>query len=121
MGSNLPGSPVHGIPQTDILEWVAFFSSRDLPDPGIKPGAPVLAGRFFTTEPPGKPFLSISSLHSHDIGINGKDLMEHNYSSSSIAWHPKIQGNLKISLSNSYVPSTQIGNSKGKVNVNPSR
>ena len=30
----------------------------DLPDPGIEPtslGAPALAGRFFTTEPPGKP------------------------------------------------------------------
>ena len=30
----------------------------DLPDPGIEPAPPVasaLAGRFFTTEPPGKP------------------------------------------------------------------
>ena len=27
----------------------------DLPDPGIKPTSPALAGRFFTTEPPGKP------------------------------------------------------------------
>ena len=27
----------------------------DLPDPGIKPVSPALAGRFFTTEPPGKP------------------------------------------------------------------
>ena len=26
-----------------------------LPDPGIKPVSPALAGRFFTTEPPGKP------------------------------------------------------------------
>ena len=28
---------------------------RDLPGPGIKPVSPALAGRFFTTEPPGKP------------------------------------------------------------------
>jgi len=31
----------------------------DLPDPGIKPMAPefpALAGGFFTTEPPGKPY-----------------------------------------------------------------
>ena len=31
---------------------------RDLPDPGIKPSypaSPASAGRFFTTEPPGKP------------------------------------------------------------------
>ena len=31
-----------------------FPSPRDLPDPGIKPVSPVLAGGFFTTEPPGK-------------------------------------------------------------------
>ena len=27
----------------------------DLPDPGTEPASPALAGRFFTTEPPGKP------------------------------------------------------------------
>jgi len=27
----------------------------DLPDPGVKPTFPALAGGFFTTEPPGKP------------------------------------------------------------------
>ena len=31
-----------------------FPSPGDLPDPGIKPVSPALAGRFFTTEPPGK-------------------------------------------------------------------
>ena len=28
----------------------------DLPDPGIQLPSPALAGRFFTTEPPGKPY-----------------------------------------------------------------
>ena len=32
-----------------------FPTPGDLPDPGIKPGSPALAGGFFTTEPPGKP------------------------------------------------------------------
>ena len=32
-----------------------FSSPGDLPDPGFKPPFPALAGRFFTTEPPGKP------------------------------------------------------------------
>ena len=32
-----------------------FPPPRDLPDPGIKPASPGLAGRFFTTEQPGKP------------------------------------------------------------------
>ena len=27
----------------------------DLPDPGVDPASPALAGEFFTTEPPGKP------------------------------------------------------------------
>ena len=27
----------------------------DLPDPGMEPGSPALAGGFFTTEPPGEP------------------------------------------------------------------
>ena len=32
-----------------------FHAPGDLPDPGIKPRFPALAGGFFTTEPPGKP------------------------------------------------------------------
>ena len=28
---------------------------QDIPDPEIKPAPPALAGKFFTTEPPGKP------------------------------------------------------------------
>ena len=38
------------------LEWVAiFFYPGNLPNPGIKAASPELSGRFFTTEPPGKP------------------------------------------------------------------
>ena len=44
-----PGSSVHEILQTRILEWVAIPSPRDLPDSGIEPASPALAGRFFTT------------------------------------------------------------------------
>ena len=32
-------------------------SPGHLPDPGIKPVSPALAGGFFTTEPPGKPIV----------------------------------------------------------------
>jgi len=32
-----------------------FPTPEDLPDLGIKPVSPALAGRFFTTEPPGNP------------------------------------------------------------------
>ena len=36
-----------------MLEWVSDSSSGDLPNPGIEPASPALAGRFFTTESPG--------------------------------------------------------------------
>ena len=39
-----------------------FPSPGDLPNPGIEPGSPeslALAGRFFPTEPPGKPWPNI--------------------------------------------------------------
>ena len=52
-----PGSPVHGISQARILEWVPFPSPGDLPNSGIEPTSPALAGRFFTREPPEKPSL----------------------------------------------------------------
>ena len=41
------------------LVGLPFPSPRDVPDPGIKPVSPALAGGFFTTEPPGKPQRSV--------------------------------------------------------------
>ena len=57
---SLPGYSVHGISQARILKWIAISFSRGSSQPRdrTKPGSlvsPVLAGRFFTTEPPGKP------------------------------------------------------------------
>ena len=52
MDCSLPGSPVHGILQARILEWVVMPFSRDLPDPGVEPASfmsPALAGGFFAT------------------------------------------------------------------------
>ena len=46
---SLPGSIVHEIFQARILERVAISYSGDLPDPGIEPVSPALAGRFFIT------------------------------------------------------------------------
>ena len=55
MDCSPPGSPVHGILQARTLEWLPFLPPGDLPDPGIETVSHALAGRFFTTEPPGKP------------------------------------------------------------------
>ena len=39
-----------------------FPSPEGLPNPGIEPTSSALAGRFFTTEPPGKPIYLLSKL-----------------------------------------------------------
>ena len=60
MDCSPPGFSVHGILQARILEWVPFPPPGDLPHPGIEPASlasPALAGEFFTTEPPKKPYL----------------------------------------------------------------
>jgi len=46
---------VPGIIQARILERVAFSSSGDLPNPGIKPRSSALQVDFLPAEPPGKP------------------------------------------------------------------
>ena len=50
-----------GFPRQEYWSGLPFASPGDLPDPGIKPAFPVLAGGFFTTEPPGKPMCSITN------------------------------------------------------------
>ena len=54
MDCSPPGSPVHGISQARILDWVVI-PAGNLLDPGIEPTSLVSASRLFTTEPPGKP------------------------------------------------------------------
>ena len=44
-----------GFPRQEYWSGLLFPSSGDLPDPGIEPASPALAGGSLTTEPPGKP------------------------------------------------------------------
>ena len=44
-----------GFPRQEYWNGLPFLSPRDLPDPGIEPGSPALAGGFFTSKPQGKP------------------------------------------------------------------
>ena len=44
-----------GFPGQEYWSGLPFPSPGDLPDPGVEPKSPVLAGSFFTTDPPGKP------------------------------------------------------------------
>ena len=50
-----PGSSVHGIFQARMLEWDAISFSGGSSWTRDWYMSPVLAGRFFTTKPPGKP------------------------------------------------------------------
>ena len=59
MDYSLPGFSVHGISQPRILESVAISFSRESSWPMDQTHVSCLPGRFFTTEPPGKPTDSI--------------------------------------------------------------
>ena len=43
-----------GFPRQEYWSDLPFPTPGDLPDPGIEPVSPALAGGFFTTEPPGR-------------------------------------------------------------------
>ena len=44
-----------GFPKQECWAGLPFASAGDLLDLGVQPASLALAGRFFTTEPPGKP------------------------------------------------------------------
>ena len=96
MNYSIPGSSIHGIFHLEYWSGLPFPSPEDLPNkrsnPALphcrqtlyslsyqdsplpwkesydKPAFPSLAGRFFTTEPPGKPMTNLDSiLKSKDI------------------------------------------------------
>ena len=52
-------------PRQEYWSRLPFPSHVDHPDPGIKPASPALAGRFFTTEPPGKPRICYRNTEKH--------------------------------------------------------
>ena len=43
-----------GFSGQEYWSGLPFPSPGDIPDPGVEPGSPALAGGFFTTEPLGK-------------------------------------------------------------------
>ena len=55
MDCSLPGSSVCELSQARILEWVAIFFSRGSSQPRDRARISRLTGRFFPTEPLGKP------------------------------------------------------------------
>ena len=61
MNYSPPGSSIQEISQARILEWVIIPFSRGSSWPRDQTHVSCTAGRFFTTEPPGKPLTCIIS------------------------------------------------------------
>ena len=58
-----------GFSRQEYWSGLPFPPPGDLPDPGIEPRSPTVAGRFFTTEPPWKPiFLYAFSKYYYQAG-----------------------------------------------------
>ena len=49
MNHSLPGSSVHEFSRQEYWSGLPFSSPGDLPDPGVEPVSPALAGGFFTS------------------------------------------------------------------------
>ena len=61
MDCSPPGSPVHGISQARTLEWAAISFSRGSCWPRDQTRVSCTVGRFFTSEPPGKPIKKVAA------------------------------------------------------------
>ena len=55
---DLPDPGTMGFSRQEYWSGLPFPSPENLPDPGTEPASPALAGRFFTTGPPGKGVLT---------------------------------------------------------------
>ena len=80
MGCSLPGSSVHGILQTRILEWAAISFSRDLSHPGTEPASLAAPAQHMDSLP-----LSHWRSPSH-TPADGKNLTRHQGSSKGRIW-----------------------------------
>ena len=83
MDYNSPGFSVHGILQARILKWVGISLSRGSSQSRDWTWVSCIAGRFFTTEPPGNPYLHLRAPKSL-----GPD--------SELTGHEAVQGSTSI-------------------------
>ena len=65
-----------GFPRHSYWSGLSFPSPGDLPDLRIQPTSPALAGRFFTTEPPGKPLHQVVETISPLLELGGSYLCD---------------------------------------------
>ena len=70
---SLQGNPSMGFSRQEYWSGLPFPSPGDLPNPGIQPESPALAGRFLATEPPGLG-LNISNTELHGYHMQEKGI-----------------------------------------------
>ena len=87
---------VHGILQARILEWVAFPSPGDLPNPGIKPRYPSLEADYLQVELSGKPFCGVLSYKFSSVQVI------HSVVSNSLRPHELQHARPPLSITNSW-------------------
>ena len=58
-----------GFPKQEYWSVLPFPFPRVLPHPGMETSTPALAGRFSTTEPPGKPLYLAIPVYIYDISV----------------------------------------------------
>ena len=56
-----------GFPRQEYWSGLPFPVPRDLLDPGIEPASSATPGKFFTTEPPRKPYPVFGIINNPEI------------------------------------------------------
>ena len=94
MDCSPPAPSVHGVPRQEYWSGLPFPSPGDLPNPGIEPMSPALAGGFLAPEPPGK--RSCNTYLMFVSFIIGFDLdlwfFGHPRESSALSWPLGLKG-----------------------------
>ena len=83
-----------GFPRQEYWSGLPFPSPEDLPDPGIEPVSPALAGGFFTAEPPGKPQPSVTQ--REDLQLHLETVMASNFAIISTPTFDLKETDIKI-------------------------
>ena len=58
-----------GFPRQEYWSGLPFLSPENLPNPGIEPMSPALAGRFFITELRGRKQINLSNNFRNNLGV----------------------------------------------------
>ena len=89
-----------GFSRQESWSGLPFLTPVDLPNPGIEPMSPALAGGFFTTEPPGKPVCIYAHvIKKHVKSLAGKVKVEFSTKGQLINYYLKESENFQVKFS----------------------